>query len=147
ALSLKGKIPGYALERTLKDYTRAVKIRRSIISRSKVAAGLTSLLENSKLPYEHYNWERVFGACCENVVGYMPLPVGVAGPLVIHGQSFFIPMATTEGVLVASTSRGCKAINSGGGAVTVLTGDGMTRGPCVSFETLERAGAAKIWLD
>ncbi|CRK11620.1 hypothetical protein BN1723_009433 [Verticillium longisporum] len=72
---------------------------------------------------------------------------GVAGPLVIDGVSYFIPMATTEGVLVASTSRGCKAINSGGGAVTVLTGDGMTRGPCVSFETLERAGAAKIWLD
>jgi hydroxymethylglutaryl-CoA reductase (NADPH) len=56
-------------------------------------------------------------------------------------------MATTEGVLVASTSRGCKAINAGGGAVTVLTGDGMTRGPCVSFETLTRAGAAKLWLD
>jgi hydroxymethylglutaryl-CoA reductase (NADPH) len=56
-------------------------------------------------------------------------------------------MATTEGVLVASTSRGCKAINAGGGAVTVVTGDGMTRGPCVAFPTLTRAGAAKIWLD
>ena len=56
-------------------------------------------------------------------------------------------MATTEGVLVASTNRGCKAINAGGGAVTVLTGDGMTRGPCIAFETLERAGAAKVWLD
>jgi len=40
-----------------------------------------------------------------------------------------------------------KAINAGGGAVTVLTGDGMTRGPCIAFETLERAGAAKVWLD
>jgi hydroxymethylglutaryl-CoA reductase (NADPH) len=77
----------------------------------------------------------------------MPLPVGVAGPIVIDGQSFFLPMATTEGVLVASVSRGCKAINSGGGAITVLTGDGMTRGPCVTFETLARAGAAKNWLD
>ncbi|KAI5292809.1 3-hydroxy-3-methylglutaryl-coenzyme A (HMG-CoA) reductase isozyme [Ascosphaera atra] len=56
-------------------------------------------------------------------------------------------MATTEGVLVASLSRGCKAINAGGGANTVLTGDGMTRGPCVSFPSLRRAGAAKIWLD
>jgi len=147
ALSLRGKIPGYALERTLKDFTRAVKVRRSIISRTKVTADLTGFLDSSKLPYQNYNWEQVFGACCENVVGYMPLPVGVAGPLVIDGQSYFIPMATTEGVLVASASRGCKAINSGGGAVTVLTADGMTRGPCVSFETLERAGAAKLWLD
>ncbi|KAF6820893.1 3-hydroxy-3-methylglutaryl-coenzyme a reductase [Colletotrichum plurivorum] len=146
-MSLRGKIPGYSLERALKDHTRAVKVRRSIISRTNATSDLTSSLERSKLPYDNYNWERVFGACCENVIGYMPLPVGVAGPLVIDGQSYFIPMATTEGVLVASTSRGCKAINSGGGAVTVLTADGMTRGPCVSFETLERAGAAKLWLD
>ncbi|KAI0108944.1 3-hydroxy-3-methylglutaryl-coenzyme A reductase [Nemania sp. FL0031] len=147
ALSLKGKIPGYALEKSLKDCTRAVKIRRSIISRTRATADTTSLLESSKLPYQNYNWDQVLGACCENVIGFMPLPVGVAGPLVIDGQSYFIPMATTEGVLVASTSRGAKAINAGGGAVTVLTGDGMTRGPCVSFETLERAGAAKLWLD
>ena len=146
-LSLQGKIPGYSLERALKDATRAVKIRRAIISRTAATAETTSLLERSKLPYEHYNWDLVLGACCENVIGYLPLPLGVAGPIVIDGQSFFLPMATTEGVLVASTNRGCKAINSGGGAVTVLTGDGMTRGPCISFETLERAGAAKVWLD
>ncbi|KAK0630237.1 3-hydroxy-3-methylglutaryl-CoA reductase [Bombardia bombarda] len=147
SLSMRGKIPGYALEKTLKDFTRAVKVRRTIISRTKATSDLTNLLDRSKLPYQNYNWAQVHGACCENVIGYMPIPVGVAGPLVIDGQSYFIPMATTEGVLVASTSRGCKAINSGGGAVTVLTADGMTRGPCVSFETLERAGAAKLWLD
>jgi hydroxymethylglutaryl-CoA reductase (NADPH) len=146
-LSMKGKIPGYALERTLGDTTRAVKIRRAIISRTPATAETTSLLETSLLPYEHYDFDRVLGACCENVIGYMPLPLGVAGPIVIDGQSFFLPMATTEGVLVASTNRGCKAINAGGGAVTVLTGDGMTRGPCIAFETLERAGAAKVWLD
>jgi len=65
----------------------------------------------------------------------------------VDGQNYFIPMATTEGVLVASTSRGSKAVNAGGGATTVILGDGMTRGPCVSFETLARAGEAKIWLD
>jgi len=75
------------------------------------------------------------------------LALGVAGPLMIDGQNYFLPMATTEGVLVASTSRGCKAINAGGGAVTVLTGDGMTRGPCIGFQTVSRAGAAKVWLD
>lgn len=146
-LSLQGKIPGYALEKRLGDFTRAVKVRRATIARNRATSNLTQSLESSKLPYRDYNWSKVFGACCENVVGYMPLPVGVAGPLVIDGQSYFIPMATTEGVLVASTSRGCKAINSGGGAVTVLTDDGMTRGPCISFENLERAGSAKLWLD
>ncbi len=147
SVSLRGKIPGYALEVALKDFTRAVKVRRTIISRTKATEELTRVLDQSKLPYDNYNWAQVFGACCENVIGYMPLPVGVAGPLVIDGRSYMIPMATTEGVLVASTSRGCKAINFGGGAVTVLTADGMTRGPCVTFETLERSGAAKLWLD
>lgn len=155
-LSLRGKIPGYALEKTLEDptimsrlasLTRAVKIRRSVLSRTATTSNTGSLLEDSKLPFESYNYENVHGACCENVIGYMPLPLGVAGPLVIDGRNYFLPMATTEGVLVASTSRGCKAINAGGGAITVLTGDGMTRGPCVGFETLARAGAAKIWLD
>jgi hydroxymethylglutaryl-CoA reductase (NADPH) len=146
-LSVRGKLPGYALEKTLGDMTRAVKVRRALVSRTHATRETSTLLESSKLPYEHYDYERVHGACCENVIGYMPLPVGVAGPLMIDGQNYFIPMATTEGVLVASASRGCKAINAGGGAVTVLTADGMTRGPCVGFDTLARAAEAKVWLD
>ena len=146
-LSLRGKIPGYALEKTLGDKTRAVKVRRGVVSRTSATAEFSHKLERSKLPYENFDYDRVHGACCENVIGYLPLPLGVAGPLTIDGKSYFLPMATTEGVLVASASRGCKAINAGGGAVTVLTGDGMTRGPCIGFETLSRAGAAKVWLD
>jgi hydroxymethylglutaryl-CoA reductase (NADPH) len=154
-LSLRGKIPGYALEKTMEHQTmsrldaltRAVKIRRSVVSRTPATAAITGSLESSKLPYQDYNYALVHGACCENVIGYLPLPLGVAGPLIIDGQNYFLPMATTEGVLVASTSRGCKAINAGGGAITVLTGDGMTRGPCVSFPSLARAAAAKNWLD
>lgn len=146
-LCLRGKLPGYSLERRLEDCDRAVRIRRAVVSRTPLTRHLTGGLEGSKLPYEEYDWERVLGACCENVIGYTPVPVGVAGPLVVDGRPYFIPMATTEGVLVASTSRGSKAVNLGGGIVTVLTGDGMTRAPCVSFETLERAGSAKLWLD
>lgn len=155
-LTVRGKIPGYALEKTLdnasvmtklESLTRAVKIRRALVSRTPATSEYTSRLEKSDIPYENYNYENVHGACCENVIGYMPIPLGVAGPMIIDGQSYYLPMATTEGVLVASTNRGCKAINSAGGATTVLTGDGMTRGPCCGFETLARAGAAKVWLD
>ncbi|KAL8729660.1 MAG: hypothetical protein Q9166_004609 [cf. Caloplaca sp. 2 TL-2023] len=155
-LAVRGKIPGYALEKTLENtkvmtrlasLTRAVKIRRALVSRTPATSETSTQLERSKLPYLAYNYENVHGACCENVIGYMPIPVGAAGPLIIDGQHYYIPMATTEGVLVASTNRGCKAINAAGGAITVLTGDGMTRGPCVGFDTLARAGAAKIWLD
>ncbi|KAJ5805548.1 uncharacterized protein N7503_003150 [Penicillium pulvis] len=155
-LSLRGKLPGYALEKSMEDenlmsrvdaFTRAVKIRRAVVARTPATSEITASLEHSKLPYQDYNYGLVHGACCENVIGYLPLPLGVAGPIKIDGQNYFIPMATTEGVLVASTSRGSKAINAGGGAVTVLTGDGMTRGPCVSFPTLARAAAAKVWID
>lgn len=155
-LATQGLIPGYALEKTLENpnimtrlqsLTRAVKIRRALVSRTPTTSQTSTLLEHSKLPYQDYNYEFVHGACCENVIGYMPIPVGVAGPLIIDGQHYYLPMATTEGVLVASTNRGCKAINAAGGATTVLTGDGMTRGPCVGFNTLARAGAAKLWLD
>ena len=144
SLGLKNKLPLYALEKVLPgEYERAVKIRRAMVSRSSA----TRSLEVSLLPYHSYDYARVMGACCENVIGYLPLPIGVAGPLVIDGEPLYIPMATTEGCLVASTMRGCKAVNAGGGAITVLTQDFMTRGPCVGFSTLSRAGAAKLWLD
>jgi hydroxymethylglutaryl-CoA reductase (NADPH) len=155
-LSLRGKLPGYALEKTMEDqpimtrteaFTRAVKIRRAVVSRTPVTEAVASSLESSLVPYKDFNYSLVHGACCENVIGYLPLPLGVAGPLVIDGQNYFIPMATTEGVLVASASRGAKAINAGGGAVTVVHGDGMTRGPGVSFPTLTRAAEAKNWID
>jgi hydroxymethylglutaryl-CoA reductase (NADPH) len=139
----KGKVAPYALEKALKDLERAVKIRRAVISR----VSLTQTLEASALPMADYDYKQIIGACCENVIGYMPLPVGVAGPLIIDGQSIHLPMATTEGTLVASTSRGCKALNAGGGVTTVLTKDAMTRGPAIDFPSVVMACAARIWID
>ncbi|GMG28754.1 unnamed protein product [Aspergillus oryzae] len=162
-LCLRGKFPGYSLEKTLENivsagssstattrleaFTRAVRIRRITVSRTPSTQDLSGGIQNSLLPYHSYNYELVHGACCENVIGYLPLPLGLAGPMVIDGQAYFIPMATTEGVLVASASRGCKAINAGGGAVTTLKGDGMTRGPCLGFPSAKRAAEAQRWAE
>ncbi|KAK5166032.1 3-hydroxy-3-methylglutaryl-coenzyme A (HMG-CoA) reductase isozyme [Saxophila tyrrhenica] len=140
-LLLQKKLRSHALEEVLKDKTKAVRIRRAAISRMT-----NTTLADSKLPYENFDYDRVHGVCCENVIGYMPLPVGVAGPLTIDGRSYYLPMATTEGALVASTSRGCKAIDASGGVTTALLEDGITRGPCVAFKSLSRAAAARDWL-
>ena len=75
------------------------------------------------------------------------MPLGIAGPLQIDGTLYPIPMATAEGTLVASTSRGCKALNAGGGVSTVLTHDAMTRGPAIDFPSAVQAGRAKVWVD
>jgi hydroxymethylglutaryl-CoA reductase (NADPH) len=148
-LAQSGKIAAYALEKVLDNGTlddikleRAVRIRRALISR----ASKTKTLEYSKVPLSDYEYSQVMGACCENVVGYIPLPLGIAGPLKIDGELYPIPMATAEGTLVASTSRGCKALNAGGGVTTVLTQDAMTRGPAIDFPSIVDAAEAKAWI-
>ncbi|KAI0634834.1 3-hydroxy-3-methylglutaryl-coenzyme A reductase [Trametes polyzona] len=142
-LAQTGKIAAYALEKLLGDLERAVRIRRALISR----ASRTKTLENSLIPMKDYDYSRVMGACCENVIGYMPLPLGIAGPLKIDGLMYPIPMATAEGTLVASASRGCKALNAGGGVTTVLTYDGMTRGPAIDFPSVVRAAEAMAYIE
>ena len=87
------------------------------------------------------------GACCENVIGYLPVPVGVAGPLLLDAVPYYVPMATTEGTLVASTNRGCRAVASSGGVKSYIIGDGMTRGPVVRLPSAAEASALKLWLD
>lgn len=68
----------------------------------------------------------------------MPVPVGYAGPLLLDDRELYVPMATTEGCLVASTNRGCRALRSCG-VTSSIVGDGMTRGPVVRFPSLLKA--------
>lgn len=78
------------------------------------------------------------GACCENVIGYIPVPVGIVGPLHLDGRFVYVPMATTEGCLVASTNRGSRALLKHGITSRVVA-DGMTRGPVVRFPSVDEA--------
>jgi len=131
----------HQLEQKLNDPSRGVRIRRKIIGKNY---NIKNAMDN--LPFKHYDYKKVMGACCENVVGYMPIPVGVVGPLNLDGKQLNIPMATTEGCLVASANRGCRALQ-GCGVTTAITYDGMTRGPVVRFPNMTRAVDALKWIE
>lgn len=144
----QGKIPLYALEQYLDgDCVRAVKIRREYVMEQLQSLKRGHQFSLDRLPWDNYDFSPVMGRNCENVIGYMALPVGVAGPILVDEEEYFIPMATTEGALVASTSRGCKALSYAGGSRTAITGDGMTRGPVVAMTNLAEAMRLSLWIE
>ncbi len=71
---------------------------------------------------------------CENMIGVAQVPIGAIGPMRIRGEyvldeELYIPLATTEGALLASANRGCRALREAGGAVVRVDNVGMTRAP------------------
>jgi hydroxymethylglutaryl-CoA reductase (NADPH) len=146
----QGKIKFFNIENSVDgEYHRAVKIRREIVQEQLERENPKTNAKNlSKLPFEDYDYGSVIGQCCENVIGYVPIPVGVAGPILVNGKSYYLPMATTEGALVASTTRGCKALSSNGVGVTaIVLNDGMSRAPVLSAPSAEYACRVKDYID
>ncbi len=86
----------------------------------------------------------------ENMVGVVPVPLGVAGPLAVNGGSadgeFYLPLATTEGAFVASVNRGCSAITAAGGATARVVKSGMSRAPVFKVEDVAEAEAVVEWV-
>jgi len=87
----------------------------------------------------------------ENFTGVAQVPIGFAGPLKVNGEhadgEFLIPLATTEGTLVASYNRGIKMINLCGGITTTISDDMMQRAPVFSFDSARKALAFARWID
>ena len=79
---------------------------------------------------------------CENMIGAIQIPVGIAGPLRLHHlrgsnpSAYMIPLATTEGALVASVNRGIKAITESGGATVHSHKLGASRGPVFKVQSM-----------
>ncbi len=86
----------------------------------------------------------------ENYIGMAQVPIGITGPLLIDGQyaqgSFQIPLATTEGALVASYARGAKAATLSGGVKTYYLAEGVQRSPVFIFDTCGEAITFQNWL-
>jgi len=87
----------------------------------------------------------------ENMIGAVQVPLGFAGPLHIAGEyaqgEFLVPLATTEGALVASISRGMSVIDMAGGARVKVFGDYMTRAPVFRVRDLAHCCQVLEWLD
>ena len=87
----------------------------------------------------------------ENMIGGAQLPMGVAGPVPIDGSTLhrevFLPLATTEGALLASVNRGLSAIRSSGGATARVTDSGMTRAPVFQVDGVAGAETVVEWVE
>jgi len=138
----KNKLSHHRLEKFTQDALRSVHLRRDLIMSEEV---------KEKVPVESFDasayYAQIDGANCETVIGFVPIPIGVAGPLILDGKEYQVPMATTEGALVASTNRGARAIAEGGGASTVIFKNGMTRAPAIRCPDLRTAAALKVYVE
>jgi len=88
---------------------------------------------------------------CENFTGAAQVPVGFAGPLRINGEyaqgDFLIPLATSEGTLVASYNRGMKALNACGGVKVTVVDDAMQRAPVFVFPDARAGRDFAHWVE
>ena len=89
----------------------------------------------------------------ENMIGGAQVPMGVVGPIEVNtdgggaasGETY-LPLATTEGALVASVNRGCAAMRAGGGATARVLKNAMTRAPVFRVEDVGEAATVASWV-
>jgi hydroxymethylglutaryl-CoA reductase (NADPH) len=85
----------------------------------------------------------------ENFIGFTHIPVGVIGPLRINGLNacgdFYVPMATTEGALIASYHRGAHLISRNNGVITMCVSESISRAPSFTFNSIVTAALFVDW--
>ncbi|WP_306056061.1 hydroxymethylglutaryl-CoA reductase (NADPH) [Natronococcus wangiae] len=87
----------------------------------------------------------------ENMIGAAQVPLGVVGPVAVSGGAadgeHYLPLATTEGALLASVNRGLSVIRSAGGADARVTKNGMTRAPVFRVDGVAEAAETVEWVE
>jgi hydroxymethylglutaryl-CoA reductase (NADPH) len=125
------------------DYTNdAARLRREFVGHQSGTdlrhVGYYSL-DPSKLPGN-----------IENFTGVAQVPLGVAGPLRINGEhakgDFYVPLATTEGTLVASYNRGMRVLAESGGVRATVVDDQMQRSPVFVLDNAVQARDLGRWI-
>jgi len=126
------------------DYTRDMAARRRAAVTEATGAGLVHTgsfsIEPSLLPGN-----------IESFCGVAQVPMGFVGPLLVNGEhaegEFYVPMATTEGTLLASYNRGMSLTRQAGGVRTTVIDDAMQRAPLFVFQDARYARDFGLWVD
>jgi len=138
-----GTLKLYSLEQSL-PAKQAVAVRRAFIE-EETGVSLHALGAYGISP------ERATRRNCENMIGAVQVPVGVAGTLRVRGEhvdrEVWLPLATTEGALVASVNRGASVITRAGGAECRILADRMTRAPVFAARSVAHAAEVVRWVE
>jgi hydroxymethylglutaryl-CoA reductase (NADPH) len=143
-LNTGGPAPGTVPRDPEDDYGEAVIRKRQEFVRERTGVELDHVARYSIDPADTRG-------NIEHFTGVAQIPLGVAGPLRVNGQhadgEFYVPLATTEGTLVASYNRGMKVIHESGGVTCTVVGNNMQRAPVFIFDDARGARRLADWLN
>jgi hydroxymethylglutaryl-CoA reductase (NADPH) len=126
------------------DYTNDMAAKRREFAKEVTGADLKHVGSYSFDP-------SVLPGNIESFIGVAQVPIGLAGPVKINGEhaqgEFYIPLATSEGTLVASYSRGMKLLNEAGGVTCTVIDEKMQRAPLFVFKNARYAREFGKWID
>ncbi|MDR1820174.1 MAG: hydroxymethylglutaryl-CoA reductase (NADPH) [Methanobrevibacter sp.] len=138
-----GEIKMYQLD-DLFSSSDAVDIRREYLEK-------VNKIDLENISKYSLNMDKASQKNIENPIGAVQIPIGIAGPLKINGEyakgEFYIPIATSEGALVASINRGCSVITLAKGVNTLIIDDKMTRAPVIRTESIQKSYEIKNWIE
>ncbi|WP_298519137.1 hydroxymethylglutaryl-CoA reductase (NADPH) [uncultured Methanobrevibacter sp.] len=138
---LNGEIKLYQVDKEV-SAKEATDIRREFLEQEYG-------IDLSNISNYSLDMERASARNIENSIGVLQLPMGIAGPLKVNGEycqrEVYVPLATSEGALVASVNRGASTITASGGANARVISDIMTRAPAIKCENAVDAIKIKQW--
>jgi len=141
---MKREIKLREIEKYTGNIDEAVTIRRRFIE--EVSNSKIEHISNYSIDMEAASKKNI-----EQPIGAIQIPVGIAGPLKVNGDyakgEFYVPLATTEGALLASVNRGFSVIAEAGGVTTKIIDDKMTRAPVIKAKSVSEALEIKAWIE
>ena len=126
------------------DYSTEIIAERQRFIESKSGAQLKNI--------KHFSFDpKGTQGNIEHLTGVAQIPLGFAGPLLVNGEfakgDFYVPMATTEGTLVASYNRGMRLTREVGGVKATVVDDAMQRAPVFGFDDARAAKVFSEWIE